>query len=297
PRAPWTRRRAGWTTWRRWASPMWSCPGRQAVAAGTAVLAAAGAVAAGAWAAELPVHLTGLALLLVPAATAAVGALLRRRRPAVVVEAVGAGVAVVALGCAATDGAALALALGLAGVVAAATAVRPERRPVAGYAAAALLAAATWVRLAVWGVSVPEAYTLPVAVPALAVGALRRRRDPAASSWAAYGPGLALGLLPGLVAVWGEGGALRPLLLGVAALAVTLAGARLRLVAPLVLGGTVLALTALHELAPYVVQAVGALPRWAPPALAGALLLAVGATYERRLGEVRRMREALRRMG
>ncbi|MEU6487719.1 hypothetical protein [Streptomyces sp. NPDC046887] len=271
--------------------------GRQSVAAGVAVLAAAGAVAAGARAAELPAHLTGLALLLVPAATAGVGALLRRRPVAVVVEAVGAGVAVVALGCAATEGAALALALGLAGVVAAATAVRPERRPVAGYAAAALLVAAVWVRLAVWGVSVPEAYTLPVAVPALAVGALRRRRDPAASSWAAYGPGLALGLLPGLVAVWGEGGALRPLLLGAATLAVTLAGARLRLVAPLVLGGAVLALTALHELAPYVVQAVGVLPRWVPPALAGALLLAVGATYERRLGEVRRMRQALRRMG
>ena len=35
--------------------------------------------------------------------------------------------------------------------------------------------------------------------------------------------------------------------------------------------GSVLALVTLHELAPYVVQVTGALPRWAPPALAGLL--------------------------
>ena len=77
---------------------------------------------------------------------------------------------------------------------------------------------------------------------------------------------------------------------------VTLVGARLRLQAPLVLGGTVLALVGLHELAPHVVQVFDALPRWAPPALAGLLLLAVGATYEQRLRDARRVRESLGRM-
>lgn len=48
----------------------------------------------------------------------------------------------------------------------------------------------------------PEAYTLPVTVPALVVGFLRRRRDPAVSSWTAYGPGLAATLLPSLFAAW-----------------------------------------------------------------------------------------------
>jgi hypothetical protein len=40
----------------------------------------------------------------------------------------------------------------------------------------------------------------------------------------------------------------------------------------------------------------GALPRWAPPALAGLLLLALGATYEQRLRDVRRVREMLHGM-
>jgi UDP-N-acetylmuramyl tripeptide synthase len=44
------------------------------------------------------------------------------------------------------------------------------------------------------------------------------------------------------------------------------------------------------------VQVTGALPRWAPPALAGLLLLALGATYEQRIRDVRRVREVLGRM-
>ncbi len=141
-----------------------------------------------------------------------------------------------------------------------------------------LLVLATWVRLGASDVVIPEAYTLPVTVPALAIGVLRRRRDAEASSWTAYGPGLAATLLPSLIAAWGDQHWLRPLLLGAAALALTLTGARHRLQALLVLGSAVLALVALHELAPYVAQVVGALPRWLPPALAGLLLLAVGAT-------------------
>ena len=134
-------------------------------------------------------------------------------------------------------------------------------------------------------------------VLAVAVGVVRRRSEPELSSWTAYGPGLAATLLPSLWAAWGDGHWLRPLLLGGSALAVTLTGARLRLQAPLLLGGSVLALVALHELAPYVVQVVDALPRWLPPALAGLLLLAVGATYEQRLRDARRLRDTLGRMG
>ncbi|WP_420823783.1 SCO7613 C-terminal domain-containing membrane protein, partial [Streptomyces torulosus] len=51
-----------------------------------------------------------------------------------------------------------------------------------------------------------------------------------------------------------------------------------------------------HELAPYIAQVVDALPRWAPPALAGLVLLAAGATYEQRLRDARRMRDALGKM-
>ncbi|MET9955947.1 hypothetical protein ABZ135_30970 [Streptomyces sp. NPDC006339] len=270
--------------------------GRRLIGAVGAVLAVAGLVGAGAAAAQWGAAVSGLVLLAVPAGTAAVGARLRRHPVAVAVEGTGAAVGLCGLGLTGGRPALLALALALGGVVAAATAVRPERRVVASWAAAALFLLATWVRLAVWEVRTPEAYTLPVTVPALVVGALRRRRDPAASSWTAYGPGLAVTLVPSLVAVWADPSWVRPLLLGLAALAVTLLGARFRLQAPLLLGGAALALVGLHELAPYVVQVVGALPRWLPPALAGLLLLAVGATYEQRLRDARRLRERLGRM-
>jgi hypothetical protein len=268
----------------------------RAVAACTGVLAAAGCVGAGSALASLPAHHAALALLAVPAATAVAGALLRRHPVALPVESAGAVVALVALALPVARPAYLALVLALCGIVASATALRPERRPAAGYAATALFVAAAWVRLALSEVSAPEAYALPVAVPALVVGVLRRRRDPEASSWTAYGPGLGTALVPSLVAAWGDPDWPRPLLLGAGALAVTLVGARWRLQAPLVLGGSVLGLVALHELAPYIVQVMGALPRWLPPALAGLLLLAAGATYEQRLRDARRLRETLGRM-
>ncbi|KOX21992.1 MULTISPECIES: SCO7613 C-terminal domain-containing membrane protein [unclassified Streptomyces] len=267
---------------------------RRTVSACGAVLAATGLVLAGAAAGGLEGHWTALVLLLVPAATAAVGA--KARPVALPVEITGAAVGLCAVGLAGSRPAFLALVLALGGVIAAATAVRPERRRFASWAAAGLFLLAAWVRLGAWGVTAPEAYTLPVTVPALVVGFLRRRRDPEASSWAAYGPGLAATLLPSLGAAWTDPEWVRPLVLGVAALVVTLLGARFRLQALLLLGGTALALDGLHELAPYVVQVVGALPRWLPPALAGLLLLAVGATYEQRLRDARRLRERLARM-
>ncbi|MFI8514243.1 SCO7613 C-terminal domain-containing membrane protein [Streptomyces sp. NPDC085460] len=269
--------------------------GVRATAAGCAVLAAAGLVGAGAAAAGLAPSTAGLVLLLVPAGTAALAARFRSATAAAV-EVTGVAVGAVALALTVPRPAVLALALASAGLIAAGTALRPERRRAGAWAAGALFLAAAWVRLAVWGVTVPEAYTLPLTVPALAVGFLRRRRDPSASSWVAYGPGLAATLLPSLAAVWAAPSGARPLLLGAGALAVTLLGARFRLQAPLLLGGTVLALVGLHELAPYAVRLVGALPRWLPPAAAGLLLLAVGATYERRLREARLLRERLARM-
>ncbi|MEU2286209.1 hypothetical protein ABZ614_30480 [Streptomyces sp. NPDC013178] len=252
------------------------------------------ACATGAAADWRPAH-TAVLVLAVPLGAALLAARLGKSPATVPVEVTGAVAGVLAVGLALADPPMLALVLSLSAVIAAGTAARPDRRPV-GYAAAALFLLAGWVRLAAWDVTTPEAYTLPVTVPALLVGAWRRHREPLTSSWTAYGPGLAATLLPSLAAAWGDPQWTRPLLLGAAALLVTLLGARHRLQAPLVLGGTALVLDALHELAPYLAQAADALPRWVPPALAGLLLLAVGATYERRIREVRRVREALGKM-
>ncbi|MET8130992.1 hypothetical protein ABZV24_03260 [Streptomyces sp. NPDC005251] len=238
---------------------------------------------------------TALLVLLVPVIAALLAARVEDGPTTVSIEVTGALAGLLAIALTVTEPAMLATVLALCGVIAAGTAVREDRRPV-GYAAAALFVLAAWVRLAAWGVGSPEAYTLPVTVPALLVGAFRRRKDPAVSSWTAYAPGLSVTLVPSLFAAWGDALWPRPLLLGAAALAVTLLGARHRLQAPLVLGGTVLVLDALHELAPYIVQVVDALPRWTPPALAGLLLLALGATYEQRIRDARRVREVLGRM-
>jgi hypothetical protein len=231
----------------------------------------------------------------VPASAALLAARLKDATPTLSVEITGAVAALVAISLAAMEPPVLALVLSLCGVIAAGTAIRPDRRQL-GYLAAALFVLATWVRLASWDVGSPEAYTLPVTVPALVVGFVRRRRDPGTSSWTAYGPSLSVTLLPSLLAAWGDLDWPRPLLLGSAALLVTLVGARQRLQALLVLGGGTLALVALHELAPYIAQAMGAVPRWVPPALAGLLLLALGATYEQRLRDARRVRDVLGRM-
>ncbi|MFH8441988.1 SCO7613 C-terminal domain-containing membrane protein [Streptomyces sp. NPDC018026] len=243
-----------------------------------------------------PPHHTALLVLVVPAVAALVASRTGGSRATVPVEAAGAGAGLLAVALAVPEPPMLALVLSLCGAITAATALRPERRA-AGWAAAALFLLATWVRLAAWDVATVEAYTLPVTGPVLVVGLLRRRRAVAVSSWTAYGSGLAVTLVPSLLAAWNDQHWLRPLALGVAALAVTLAGARYRLQAPLVLGAGVLALVALHELAPYLTQVVGALPRWVPPALAGLVLLVLGATYEQRLRDARRLREALGRLG
>ncbi|MGW5863715.1 SCO7613 C-terminal domain-containing membrane protein [Streptomyces sp. NPDC055239] len=277
--------------------------GRPEATAGVAATAACATIAyatalacASGVALDLRVDHTGLLMLVVPALSALVAARLGRHpliiQPVEIAGALAGGLALALTGEHATT---LALALALCGVIAAGTALRTDRRPV-GYAAGALFLLATWVRLAAWDVDIPEAYTLPVTVPALLIGALRLRRVPDTSSWTAYGPGLAATLLPSLIAAWGDLYWQRPLLLGAAALLITLVGARHRLQAPLVLGGTVLTLVALHELAPYIVQVVDALPRWLPPALAGLLLLAIGATYEQRMRDARRVRDVLGRM-
>lgn len=270
--------------------------GRLAPVSAAAALgyATALACAVGASAGWRPEH-TALLVLVVPMAAALVAPRIGDVATTVAVEATGAAAGLVAIGLAVFDLPLLALVLSLCAVIAAGTAVRPDRRAV-GYAAVVLFVLAAWVRLAAWRVGLPEAYTLPVTVPALLVGALRRRHDPATSSWTAYAPGLTATLVPSLATAWGDPEWTRPLLLGTAALLLTLLGARHRLQAPLVLGGSVLTLDTLHELAPYLVQVTDALPRWVPLALAGLLLLALGATYEQRLRNVRKAREALGRM-
>ena len=168
---------------------------------------------------------------------------------------------------------------------------RPRPLGRRGYRRATVVVAtaAVWAWLAVAGVTLPEAYLLPAAAVALAAGLVARRGPNPPGSWAAYGPGLALALLPSLaLAVEGHGLA-RPLLLGTGALAAVLVGARGRLQAPLVLGAVTLVVLAADAALPVAAR----LPRWVSVGGTGLLLLWLGATAERRLARLRDLRRQL----
>lgn len=192
----------------------------------------------------------------------------------------------VAIGLCATDPGWLSWSLAVEGALALAVAVRPDRRAV-GYAGALLISASSWVRLADADVHAPEPYVLPLAAMTLVLGHLRRRAHPGMGSFEAYAAGLTLALVPSLLKSLDDDTPFRGLMVLLAAAAVVLVGSQQRLRAPLAIGGGVIAIDAVHLLAPY----AAALPRWVVLAVAGALLLGVGATYEQRLRDVHRLRE------
>lgn len=165
------------------------------------------------------------------------------------------------------------------------------------YAGTVLLLLASWLRLGADEVTVVEAYTVPCSLVLLGLGWWRRRGAAAVSSWAAYGAGLSFTMAPSLVAVYADTEWRRSLALGVLALAVLLAGVRNRLQAPTVIGAVVLAGVVVRELAPYVSEMFLAVPRWVPIAVGGLLLVVVGATYEARMRDLRRLRDNLAAMG
>ncbi|XVQ14393.1 SCO7613 C-terminal domain-containing membrane protein [Spirillospora sp. CA-255316] len=263
----------------------------------TAVLASAGLVAAAVLAGGFGVELAGLAVLAAVAAPSALGAWEighRYHMPGLAVEFAGHAVAAVGVALACVAGVPYAcLSLTGAGALALAVAIRTDRRLPGLGAGAVLLHLALWLLLGDAEVAAPEAYTASVSALLLFGGWWLRRRDDTLSSWAAYGPALALTLLPSLVMAWNDDGLIRPLLLGLVAFAVTLAGAWARLQALLLLGGTILVVNAAHELSPALADLVGNGPRWLPIALTGAALLFTGATYEHRLRDIRRVRRSI----
>lgn len=166
------------------------------------------------------------------------------------------------------------------------TATRPGRQVVR--LPGLLLAFAAWLTwLAGPARPAPELWTLPAAALILGAGWLTSRPD--LRSWPAFSPGLAIALLPSLTAAWIGHGTLRPLLLGLAAIAIAIGGARARLQALLVLGAVTAVLDGGRELAPVAARMLGTLPNWLPVAVIGAVLIWAGATYEARLRDLRKI--------
>jgi hypothetical protein len=225
-----------------------------------------------------------------------------RRRPeaAVAVVAVGtvgwiAGVLVAAADPDhAATGAAAAVTLGVPGLaVAGSSAAMPRGVALTSrWGAVGSAVIATWLWLAAYGVDHVEAYTLPAAAVALVAGWTQRRTAGGSHSWIAYGPGLVLAFVPSLVLVIGAGGVVRPVVVLVAAAVAVAVGVLARLQAPVVVGAVTLVVVALDTLAPV----VGRLPRWAVVLVVGVACVWAGATFERRLRDVRRGKDALRHL-
>lgn len=206
-------------------------------------------------------------------------------RPEVEIAAATSGgvAASVAVGASVDPTVALAVHLTIAGALASASALAHSDRRELGWLGGALLAAATWVRLADIGVTAPEPYTLPTAVALLVVGLSRLQRDPGASTMQALAAGLFLATVPSFLWVLADPVSLRAVLLGAACLGLVVLGAALRWNAPLVVGSLVGTATVLVELAPYVAE----VPQWLLIGLAGTVLTALGVTWERRLRDLR----------
>jgi hypothetical protein len=186
---------------------------------------------------------------------------------------------------------ALAIHLTVAGALVTLTSVVHQERRVLAWPGGALLAAATWVRLADLGVEAPEAYTLPSAA-VLVIAALYRMQHRPGASTAVLVPGLTLATVPSLLWVLADPVSLRAVLLGLVCLGLVLAGAQLRWSAPLAVGGLVGGLLVLREVAPYASE----LPQWVLIGLAGSVLTVVGVTWERRILELRQATAYLGRL-
>jgi hypothetical protein len=262
-----------------------------------AAAGAAGLALAAGLAAEVTLRWASLWVLGAAALTLATAALLRPRAEAVVVEGAAHVTALVALLLTlpairhtATVCILWGLALGLRALLPGEPAVARRVRVVAG-AGSELVA--YWLLLVASDVAVLEAYTLPAAGVALLAGWLAARTRPQLHSWSAYGPALLAGFGPSAVTLLGSAGEpARRLTVGVAAVIVVVAGSIRRRQAPVVVGGSVLALVALHEVA----LVWDLLPRWIPLAVAGLLLVGLAMTYERRRRDLARLREAVGRL-
>lgn len=153
------------------------------------------------------------------------------------------------------------------------------------------------VAVAVGAADPVETATLPLAAALLVHGIRSLRSTPELGSWPALGAGLGVLLVPSLLFDFSGDSALwRVIGLGAAALVALLWGVRRRLQAPVVLGGVVLIVHAVAQLWPWITALYESASGlwWLWLGIAGALLIVVAATYERRIREVKAVALALR---
>ncbi|AEV81874.1 hypothetical protein ACWT_0860 [Actinoplanes sp. SE50] len=244
-------------------------------------------VLAGAIALGLSRHWAAFGVLAVGAGLLALESLLPRlglaqyRAEAVTVEWSGYASAAIAGALAFDSPAHLAALLAAWGAVLGLTASRPDRTPgqrrTMFWLAVGFEIVGWWLFIALAQVALPEAYTLPFAALALAVGIVEAHHRPELSSWAAYGPALLAAFVPSiaLVLAGGSHNDLREVLLLLGGVVTLIIGSRSRQQAPVVIGTIATVVAALK----FVFSLGGP---WLMLVPVGVILIFLGATSESR---------------
>ena len=113
-------------------------------------------------------------------------------------------------------------------------------------------------------------------------------------SWALLAPGIGVAFLPSLLSTGTDPQTWRSVLVIVLALAAILVGSLFKLGAPFILGIAVLPIENVIVFAVQLGRAIGSTPWWITLASAGAVLLVIAATWERRTGRDRSVAARLR---
>ncbi len=171
----------------------------------------------------------------------------------------------------------------VAHVAGAATRARPFVGPIFAWSTLGVLVLGGLVALTFGRIEPFDLVTASVGLALIGAGGLRIRRSPAVGSWPALGPGLAVLLVPSLVADFTDPELWRIVALGVVAAVSVVIGAVQRLQAPLLLGGAVLLVHAIAQLWPWITWLYEAVWWWLWLGIAGVILVTLAATYERQL--------------
>ncbi|MBF0672867.1 MAG: hypothetical protein IR160_09815 [Salinibacterium sp.] len=140
-----------------------------------------------------------------------------------------------------------------------------------------------------WTVDHVELLSAPTALALIAGGAITLRRVPESRSWPHLGPGIALLLLPTLLATFFEPEVWRLVALGAVAVLTIVAGVAFRLQAPFVIGTVVVLAHALRTFAPQIRAVYEAADWYVWAGIGGAILLALAIRYEQRVRDVARI--------
>ncbi|AWB95696.1 hypothetical protein DCE93_08480 [Agromyces badenianii] len=173
--------------------------------------------------------------------------------------------------------------LALAHIASAATATRPVGGAVFSWMTLGVLEFGGVIALSSAQVDPFDLVTVPAGIALIGNGWFRMRRSPALGSWPALGAGLAVLLIPPLVADFTDPELWRIVTLGIVAAVALVIGAVRRLQAPLLLGGGVLLVHAIVQLWPWITALYEAVWWWLWLGIAGVLLVVLAATYERQL--------------